>query len=87
VTTPLTATDLHIAQLLTGGVSVQRILAIGRYRASWGPDDVAYVHAWLAARARPQPECGTAEGWALHRQRHERVCDDCRAARCKDEAS
>jgi hypothetical protein len=50
MTTPLTATDLHIAQLLTGGVSVQRILAIGRYRAAWGPDDVAYVRGWLADR-------------------------------------
>jgi len=51
VTHPLTATDLHIAQLLTGGVSAQRILAIGAYRSAWGPDDVAYVHAYLTARA------------------------------------
>ena len=47
---PLTATDLHIAELLTGGVSAQRILAIGQYRTAWGPQDVAYVHAYLTVR-------------------------------------
>ena len=51
MTHPLTATDLHIAELLTGGVSAQRILAIGRHRRSWGPDDIAYVHAYLTDRA------------------------------------
>ena len=79
--TPLTGTDLQIAHLLTGGVSIDRILAIGRYRGAWGPQDVAYVHHILTEQQRPEPQCGTVEGWALHRQKHERVCDDCLRAR------
>jgi len=92
VTHPLTATDLHIAELLTGGVSAQRILAIGQYRTAWGPQDVAYVHAYLTVRdaerqaeqAEPRPpvreECGEYRGVSMHKRRGEPVCDPCREA-------
>jgi len=57
MTHPLTGPDMHIAELLTGGVSMQRILAIGRFRRSWGPQDVARVHAWMQERdARSKAE-------------------------------
>jgi len=79
----LTATALHIAELLTGGVSAQRILAIGAYRTAWGPDDVQYVAAWLAYQQRQrasEAECGTESGYKRHRRKHEAVCDLCRDA-------
>jgi len=81
---PLTGTDLQIAHLLTAGVSARRILAIGRYRNSWTPDDVAYVHAYLAHQHRQratEAECGTESGYKRHRRKHETVCDACREGR------